>query len=103
MANIPSTLLQEMRQFRQDQESLARDYEALNNNEMHYLVRWSLLEGFVKMLAAQYRRTMLMEALKSWISYLENEKKVENFAIKTVFLPRMEAYINTRKSYHQTL
>lgn len=89
---------------REDQEKLLSVYMTEKNNEMAYLVRWSILEKVVKDVAIEYRKFVLKRDLEEWLSYLnasDNKKPnvVPKFTLESFSLPIREEFIKALNTF----
>jgi len=99
MDRLTNKIKKDLLEFRCTQDALARHYEETKNREMAYLVRWSILERFVKVVAAEYTRESLKKSLKEWLEHVENGKprpsKKPNFSVETNTLPKKREFIKS--------
>jgi len=66
MGKIPGNILIEILEFRATQETALKKYKLDQNNEMVYVVYWSILEKVVKKFTYAYRRQQLATSLDQW-------------------------------------
>ena len=87
----------ELIDFRSDQEKLISQYDLESNLEMAFLVRWSILEKFVKTVTIEYRRCLLHDSLRLWLSYIEKgtakPKNAPKTALEANVLPKKPEFI----------
>lgn len=97
MESVPLKIRNELEEFRASQEKQLLRYQAEKNNEMAYLVRWSILEKLVKTLATEYRRRILIVSLREWLNHIENggpkPAKNPNTSVESKVLPKKEEFI----------
>ncbi|MGV7235167.1 MAG: hypothetical protein ACQ9ET_02815 [Nitrosomonadaceae bacterium] len=97
MYKLPHNVIADLIEFRTAQNELLADYESEKNNEMAFLVRWSILEYFVKAIAAERRRIQLRNSLLAWLSYVDGdaEKPSKNpqTSIEARTLPNKSEFI----------
>jgi len=74
MDRLTNKVQKDLIEFRRIQDTLAHYYEKAENREMAYLVRWSILERFVKAVAYEYRRESLRKSLNGWLEHVEKGK-----------------------------
>jgi len=103
MEILPVKIRKELEEFRASQGKQLLHYQADKNNEMVYLVRWSILEKLVKTIATEYRKNMLLISLREWITHIRRGEpkpsKNPNTAIelkvlpqKCIFRPKMNSH-----------
>ena len=83
MRKISGNTLIELLEFRITQEVTLKHYKLENNNEMVYVVYWSILEKVVKAISSEYRRQQLQVSLNEWQIYLKGETERPLKAPKT--------------------
>ena len=111
MNNLPLQVKNTLLEFLLSQERLIRNYDKEKSFEMAYLVRWSMLEKIVKVIASEYRRKQLIISLREWLEFAENsnnkritimgffeakenEKQVDNSLFVERYRPtRLEDYV----------
>lgn len=97
MEKLPLKIRNELREFRSVQEKLIQHYQSENNNEMTYLVRWSILEKLVKTVATEYRRNLLLKSLQDWLAHVKKgdpkPSEIPNTVIELKTLPKRNDFI----------
>lgn len=103
MNNLTNKVKEDLLEFRRAQDALASHYEKTENREMAYLVRWSILEKFVKVVATEYRLDLLRNSLNEWLAHVENgNPKPSNkpkFSIEVNTLPKKQEFIKALQYY----
>jgi hypothetical protein len=103
MNKLTNKVKEDLLKFRRAQDALASHYEKTENREMAYLVRWSILERFVKVVATEYRLDLLRNSLNEWLAHIENGKprpsKNPKFSIEVNTLPEKQEFIKALQYY----
>ena len=103
MNKLTNKVKEDLLEFRRAQDALASHYEKTGNREMAYLVRWSILEKFVKVLATEYRLDLLRNSLNEWLAHVANGKprpsKKTDFSIEVNTLPKKQEFIRALQYY----
>ena len=96
-------IISELETFRATQEKQIAHYQSEKNNEMAYLVRWSILEKVVKTVTSEYRRTNLIKSLEGWLSHIKSGTKKPSKNPSTVIelkvLPQKNEFLSALNYY----
>lgn len=81
-----------------DMKKLVEEYEDKVSYESAYLIKWQFIEKIVKELAEDVRKNQLLDKLKLWIDYLENENSkkpsdIRNFSITSNKIPEPDLIV----------
>jgi hypothetical protein len=92
METLPKKTTNELLSYYESQELLLLYYVEKNSLEMMWLVKWTILECFVKKTFSQYRIVKLNKQIQEWSFYLNGgdvnkPAEIKNFSIEPKVLP----------------